>query len=101
MVAGMNLEECIVSVMEGSIPSHIDVHGKAVSQLSPRMVKFLNKEKDRVQGVSFEGQDGVFIYCDSAKWCDDSGSGTFRGDTETKAIKRFYDQIRKGDGTYR
>ncbi len=57
------------------------------------MRDFLVKEKSRVTGLSIE-DDGVFIYTDSSLWSDDAGAGTFRGDTETKAIKRFYEQVR-------
>lgn len=56
------------------------------------MARFLKKEATRVTGLSIEA-DGVFIYTNSAKWCDDAGSGTFRGDSETQAIKRFYDRV--------
>jgi hypothetical protein len=61
------------------------------------MQAFLAKEKDRVTGLSIEGEDGVFIYTRSAEWCDDSGSGTFHGDTETAAIKAFHDRVRKAE----
>lgn len=59
---------------------------------------FLMKEQifnKRVVGLSIE-DDGVFIYTNSNEWCDDAGSGTFRGDTETQAIKNFYARIRRG-----
>lgn len=39
--------------------------------------------------------DGVFIYTDSAEWADDAGSGTFRGDTEAAAIRRFKSRVRR------
>lgn len=58
------------------------------------MKAFLEKEKHRVVDLSLEGDDGVFIYTRSAEWCDDSGSGTFRGNTETDAIRVFYDRVR-------
>lgn len=51
----------------------------------------------RVVGLSIEG-DGVFIYTNSHEWCDDSGSGTFRGDSETDAIRKFRKRVRKGNG---
>lgn len=60
------------------------------------MQKFLVKEAGRVVGLSIE-EDGVFIYTNSNEWCDDSGAGTFRGDTETKAIKNFYAWVQKAD----
>ncbi|QJA42996.1 hypothetical protein [Phaeobacter phage MD18] len=56
------------------------------------MLKFIEKEgpggTGRITGLSIEA-DGVFIYTDSTQWCDDAGSGTFRGDSETAAIKVF------------
>lgn len=48
---------------------------------------------DRVTGLSIE-DNGVFIYTNSKHWCDDHGSGTFRGDSETAAIFKFYDRVR-------
>jgi hypothetical protein len=69
------------------------------------MRKFLEKEKDRVVGLSIEGAgtkfdpQQIFIYTDSTVWCDSAGSGTFSGDTETKAIKHFYEEVRRRDGT--
>lgn len=62
------------------------------------MTRFLEKESDRVVGLSIE-PDGVFIYTNSWEWCDDAGSGTFRGDTETQAIKRFYDRVQSAEET--
>lgn len=59
------------------------------------MKAFLHKEAHRVTGFSIELPDGVFIYTDSTQWCDDSGSGTFRGDSETAAIKRFYERVQR------
>jgi hypothetical protein len=56
---------------------------------------FLDKEANnrrRVTGLSIE-PDGVFIYTDSSKWCDDAGAGTFRGDSETAAIRRFNEMV--------
>lgn len=62
------------------------------------MSRFLEKEAGRVTGLSIELPDGVFIYTDSAQWCDDAGSGTFRGDSETDAIRVFYERVRKSNG---
>jgi hypothetical protein len=58
------------------------------------MASFLRKERGRVVGLSIE-PDGVFIYTNSDEWCDDAGAGTFRGDSETQAIKRFYDRVQR------
>lgn len=63
------------------------------------MRKFLQQEYNinhRVVGLSIE-EDGVFIYTNSWEWCDDAGSGTFRGDTETQAIKNFYARVQRGN----
>jgi hypothetical protein len=48
---------------------------------------------DRITGLSIE-PDGVFIYTISSVWCDEAGSGTFRGDTETGAVRRFRERVR-------
>lgn len=60
------------------------------------MRRFLEKESHRVTGLSIES-DGVFIYTHSNQWCDDSGAGTFRGDSETAAIRRFYENVQPYD----
>ena len=60
------------------------------------MYKFLEKEAPwRVVGLSIE-PDGVFIYTNSSEWRDDAGAGTFRADSETKAIKKFYELVEPG-----
>lgn len=65
------------------------------------MAAFLKSEgpdgSGRVVGLSIE-PDGVFIYTASAAWCDDSGAGTFRGDSETGAIAAFKARVRPGNG---
>lgn len=61
------------------------------------MKAFLEKEKHRVVGLSIE-VDGVFIYTRSHEWCDDHGAGTFRADSETAAIKKFYERVCEGNG---
>lgn len=58
------------------------------------MRRFLQRERARITGLSIE-DDGVFIYTDSSKWCDDAGAGTFRADSETQAIKLFYSCVQK------
>jgi glucose/arabinose dehydrogenase len=64
------------------------------------MADFIKKEgpegRGRVVGV-ISDPDGVFIYTDSNEWCDDAGAGTFRGDTETTAIKHFKSRVRKAE----
>lgn len=65
------------------------------------MEKFLEQEAGvRVTGMSVE-PDGVFIYTDSSQFADDAGAGTFRGDSETQAIRRFRRRVidvRQGEG---
>lgn len=56
------------------------------------MARFLEREAHRVVGLSIE-PDGVFIYTNSDEFCDDAGSGTFRGDNETAAIRVFYERV--------
>lgn len=63
------------------------------------LATFIDRERrsGRVVGLSIEA-DGVFIYTNSHEWCDDAGSGTFRGDSETDAIRVFRARVRKGNG---
>ena len=55
----------------------------------------LIKTDPRIMGMSIELPDGVFIYTDSAEWCDDAGAGTFRGDSETDAIRKYRARIQR------
>lgn len=67
------------------------------------MRAFIEKEgpngTGRVVGLSIES-DGVFIYTNSAEWCDDSGAGTFREDSETAAIRTFNERVQKADPAF-
>lgn len=63
------------------------------------MKAFLEKEKHRVVDLSLKGDDDVFIYTRSVEWCDDAGSGTFRGSSETDAIKVFYSCVRRASAS--
>lgn len=58
----------------------------------PRSLQRLINEDQRVTAVTIE-PDGVFIYTNSAEWCDDAGSGTFRGANVTEAIKRYKSRV--------
>ena len=64
------------------------------------MKNFLARERDRVVGLSIE-TDGVFIYTNSHEWHDGGLSGTFRDDSETAAIKRFYERVTKASAEER
>lgn len=57
-------------------------------------------EKDhRITDFSDETDlDGFFIYTNSSEWSDDAGSGTFRGDTVTEAIKKFKARVQPSKG---
>lgn len=57
------------------------------------LAALIAKDK-RIEGLSIEC-DGVFIYTNSAEWDDGDGSGTFRGDNETQAIKLYKERITK------
>lgn len=57
----------------------------------------LIESDSRLVGVSIE-DDGVFLYTESTEWCDDSGSGTFRGDTETAAKYAFLGRVMRSNG---
>lgn len=59
------------------------------------LARFLEREAPhRVTGLSIE-PDGVFIYTDSSVWCDDAGAGTFREDSETAAVRKFYERVQR------
>ena len=58
------------------------------------MQRFLEKEADRVVDFYHEG-DSVFIHTNSDEWADENGSGTFVAESETAAIKKFYDRVRR------
>ena len=63
---------------------------------------FLDTEannRSRVVGLSIE-PDGVFIYTNSDEWCDDAGAGTFRGDSESAAIRRFRELVQPAAELY-
>lgn len=64
---------------------------------SKTMKAFIARESYRVTSISFEGSDGIFIYTDTSLWCDDAGAGTFQGNTETQAVKNFYERVMKAD----
>ena len=86
--------ELINLIVEVNKKSWRDLVGKSFDMPKTKaMKKFLDKEApNRVTGLSIE-PDGVFIYTNSNEWSDDSGSGTFREDSETLAIKSFYELV--------
>ena len=55
---------------------------------------FIKANSHRVTRVTIDS-DGVWLFTDNSKWCDDHGSGTFRGDSEAAAMRRFNDRITK------
>jgi hypothetical protein len=54
---------------------------------------FMKANAHRVTDLAIES-DGVWIYTDPLEWCDEHGAGTFRGDSESAAIRRFRDTVR-------
>ncbi|WYV98867.1 hypothetical protein [Stenotrophomonas phage CM2] len=47
-------------------------------------------EDKRIIGFTSEGDAMGFSSTPTARfWCDDAGSGTFRGDTEAQAVRNF------------
>lgn len=48
----------------------------------------------RIVGFTIE-PDGVFIYTNSAEWCEamNPGCGTWRADTETAAVRDFLSSV--------
>lgn len=79
--------------MTKQLASYSDPIERARTKTLRRLV-----ERDpRVVGFTIEG-DGVFIYTNSSEWCDDAGSGTFRGDSETDAVRRFRERVQRAEG---
>jgi len=61
-----------------------------------KALKALIATDKRITGLTID-DDGVFIYTDSALWCDDAGAGTFRADTETKAVAAFKHRVQRAE----
>lgn len=65
------------------------------------MREFLEREKDRVVGLSIEDAEyegekaSVWIYTDSSKWDDGNCAGSFRAGSETAAIAYFYANVQQ------
>lgn len=69
------------------------------------MAAFLEKEKDRVVGLSIEwcchmNKPQIWIYTNSWEWCRDDGAGGFWAHSETAAIKKFYDEVKPATDVY-
>lgn len=67
---------------------------------APVRLRKLIESDPRIVGFSIE-EDGVFIYTESAKWDDGSGSGTFRGDNATEAIRYYRENVQENPGGIR
>jgi len=61
---------------------------------APARLRALIESDPRIIGFTVE-RDGVFIYTNSAEWCDDAGAGTFRGDNATQAIRLYRETVRR------
>ena len=55
---------------------------------------FLKANSHRVTHVIIDS-DGVWLFTNSSQWHDGNNSGTFRGDSEAAAIRKFNDRITK------
>lgn len=67
-----------------------------VSKIKTKTLRQLVENDPRVIGFTIE-DDGVFIYTDSDQWCDDAGAGTFRGDSETAAVRDFRERVQRAE----
>lgn len=65
-----------------------------MSAIKTKALRNLVEKDERIVAFTSE-QDGVFIYTNTAEWDDGNGAGTFRGDTETGAVKRYKDNVTK------
>lgn len=79
----MNKKEMTMRIMD----SYSDKIASA-----PKKLRALIEKDVRIVAFTIE-EDGVFIYTRSNEWCDDSGSGTFRGETVSEAIRKFKDRV--------
>ena len=61
---------------------------------APKRLRALIEKDSRIIGYTIE-PDGCFIYTNSSEWCDDAGSGTFRGDNVTECIRWYKETIQK------
>lgn len=64
---------------------------------APRMRRRAIDCDSRIIAFTVE-PDGVFLYADSAHWCD-AGLGTFRGATAREAVARFKREVRRAGHT--
>lgn len=79
----------------GRLPAPIFSKGERMQFDTPKTKTLREALNDpRIVGLSIEA-DGVFIYTNSAEWCDAYGAGTFRADTETAAVRKFKSEVRK------
>lgn len=69
-------------------PAHWRTYSDPLTAARTKTLRKLLYNDKRIIGFTIE-PDGVFIYTDSSMWCDDAGSGTFRGDTEAQAARNF------------
>ena len=67
--------------------------------LSGRLKKLVDSDP-RVIAISVE-EDGVFIYTETSKWDDGNGSGTFRGDNISEAIRWYKANVQENPGGIR
>lgn len=70
-------------------PAHWHDYSDPLCRAKTKTLRKLLLEDKRIIGFINEGHDGVVIYTNSALWCDDAGSGQFRGRTEGEAARNF------------
>ncbi len=59
---------------------------------APKRLRALIEADSRIVAFTIE-PDGCFIYTNTAEWDDGNGSGTFREDTVTAAIKAYKSNV--------
>lgn len=79
----------------GRLP-HWHGYSDGIERAKTKTLRALLLRDARIVGFTIE-PDGVFIYTDTAHWCDDSGAGTFREDSETAAARYFLRNVQSAE----
>lgn len=74
----------------------LDSYSDPLSRIRTKTMRALVESDARIVAFTIE-HVGVFIYTNSDEWCDDHGSGTFRGDSETAAVQRYRERVQRAE----
>lgn len=71
-------------------------YSSPMSAIRTKALRRLVESDHRIEAFTIE-DDGVFIYTNTAEWDDGNGAGTFRGDSETAAVRYFLRTVTRND----